>query len=55
MFFPSGKVITAAYVPLPNYHQLFPDANRATTLLMPSTTVLRQAGGVQPSIAPMYQ
>ncbi|XP_074647022.1 RNA-binding protein 39-like isoform X2 [Tubulanus polymorphus] len=30
------KVITAAYVPLPNYHQLFPDAQVARSLLMSS-------------------
>jgi len=33
----AGKMITAAYVPLPNYHQLFPDAAKAAQLLMPST------------------
>lgn len=33
----AGKVITAAYVPLPNYHALFPDALRLTQLLLPST------------------
>lgn len=33
----SGKMITAAYVPLPNYHQLFPDATKTSQLLMPST------------------
>jgi len=31
-----GKVITAAYVPLPNYHSLFPDSQRALQFLMPS-------------------
>lgn len=35
-----GKVITAAYVPLPNYHQLFPEAQRANQLLIPSTQAL---------------
>ena len=39
----SGKMITAAYVPLPNYHSLFPDAVRANQLLLPSTQAL-QAG-----------
>ena len=29
----AGKVITAAYVPLINYHNLFPDAMAATPLL----------------------
>ncbi|XP_076325212.1 RNA-binding protein 39-like isoform X2 [Tachypleus tridentatus] len=29
----AGRVITAAYVPLINYHHLFPDAVNATTLL----------------------
>lgn len=38
-----GKMITAAYVPLPNYHSLFPDAVRANQLLLPSTQAL-QAG-----------
>lgn len=42
LFFP-GKMITAAYVPLPNYHSLFPDAVRANQLLLPSTQAL-QAG-----------
>ncbi|XP_037076998.1 RNA-binding protein 39-like [Pollicipes pollicipes] len=31
----AGKVITAAYVPLINYHSLFPDAMSAQTLLLP--------------------
>ncbi|KAK3085778.1 hypothetical protein FSP39_008600 [Pinctada imbricata] len=38
-----GKMITAAYVPLPNYHALFTDAVRANQLLLPSTQAL-QAG-----------
>lgn len=32
----AGRVITAAYVPLINYHTLFPDAATAATLLEPS-------------------
>lgn len=32
----AGRVITAAYVPLPNYHQLFTESLRTTQLLMPS-------------------
>ncbi|XP_015220548.1 RNA-binding protein 39a isoform X2 [Lepisosteus oculatus] len=32
----AGKMITAAYVPLPTYHNLFPDSVMATQLLMPS-------------------
>lgn len=32
----AGRVITAAYVPLVNYHALFPDAMSATQLLQPS-------------------
>ncbi|CAH8869223.1 unnamed protein product [Trichobilharzia szidati] len=32
----SGRLITAAYVPLINYHQLFPDSVTAKTLLHPS-------------------
>lgn len=32
----AGRVITAAYVPLLNYHSLFPDAMTTTTLLLPS-------------------
>ncbi|XP_021939685.1 RNA-binding protein 39 [Zootermopsis nevadensis] len=32
----AGRVITAAYVPLINYHSLFPDAMTALQLLMPS-------------------
>ncbi|XP_033755186.1 RNA-binding protein 39-like [Pecten maximus] len=38
-----GKMITAAYVPLPNYHSLFPEATRANQLLLPSSQAL-QAG-----------
>lgn len=33
----AGKQITASYVPLPNYHSLFPDAVKATQPLSPST------------------
>ncbi|XP_022918671.1 RNA-binding protein 39 isoform X2 [Onthophagus taurus] len=33
----AGRVITAAYVPLMNYHALFPDAMSAQQLLLPST------------------
>lgn len=32
----AGRVITAAYVPLLNYHSLFPDAMTALTLLLPT-------------------
>lgn len=32
----AGRVITAAYVPLLNYHSLFPDAMTALQLLLPS-------------------
>lgn len=32
----AGRVITAAYVPLVNYHSLFPDAMTAVIPLMPS-------------------
>ncbi|KAM6977057.1 RNA-binding protein 39-like isoform 1-T1 [Aplochiton taeniatus] len=32
----AGKMITAAYVPLPTYHSLFPDSVTATELLMPT-------------------
>lgn len=32
----AGRVITAAYVPLLNYHSLFPNASNAMQLLMPS-------------------
>lgn len=31
----SGKMITAAYVPLPTYHKLFPESVTATQLLVP--------------------
>ncbi|KAL5022523.1 hypothetical protein ScPMuIL_001678 [Solemya velum] len=50
-----GKVITAAYVPLPNYHALFTEATRANQLLLPSSQAL-QAGypsgfmGLQPPV-----
>jgi len=43
----AGKVITAAYVPLPNYHQLFPDALRSTQLIMPSSHAAL-TGGINP-------
>ncbi|KAM9813548.1 RNA-binding protein 39-like isoform 2-T2 [Neosynchiropus ocellatus] len=33
----AGKMITAAYVPLPTYHKLFPNAATATQLLAPPT------------------
>uniref|UniRef100_A0A672HWC8 RNA binding motif protein 39b n=1 Tax=Salarias fasciatus TaxID=181472 RepID=A0A672HWC8_SALFA len=32
----AGKIITAAYVPLPTYHNLFPDSVTAKQLLMPA-------------------
>lgn len=32
----AGRIITAAYVPLVNYHTLFPDAMTSTSLLMQS-------------------
>lgn len=32
----AGRVITAAYVPVVNYHSLFPDAMTALQLLVPS-------------------
>ncbi|XP_028590627.1 RNA-binding protein 39 isoform X4 [Lacerta agilis] len=32
----AGKMITAAYVPLPTYHNLFPDSMNATQLLVPA-------------------
>ena len=35
LFFISGKVITAAYVPLLNYHNLFSDSINSTSLLQP--------------------
>ena len=35
-----GKIITAAYVPLPNYHALFPEAARAFQLLLPSSQTI---------------
>ncbi|XP_013379319.1 RNA-binding protein 39 isoform X1 [Lingula anatina] len=34
----AGKMITAAYVPLPNYHSLFPDSQRTMQLLMGSSS-----------------
>lgn len=35
----AGRIITAAYVPLVNYHALFPDASLVTQLLSPSAKV----------------
>lgn len=50
----AGKVITAAYVPLPNYHALFPDALRSTQLVMSSSQAALQAQQTQLGIgAPM--
>ena len=40
----AGRIITAAYVPLPNYSQLFPDSTRATQNLLTSAQVLGPAG-----------
>lgn len=37
----AGRVITAAYVPLPNYSTLFPDSVRASQPLMSSTQALQ--------------
>ncbi|XP_052286317.1 RNA-binding protein 39-like isoform X2 [Dreissena polymorpha] len=46
-----GKIIQAAYVPLPNYHALFPESQRASQLLYPSTQTLGMSGfAQQPSI-----
>lgn len=42
-----GRVITAAYVPLVNYHSLFPDAMSAVLLLLPSAA---RRGGIWTSI-----
>jgi RNA-binding protein 39 len=42
--FYAGKIITAAYVPLPNYHQLFPDAARAVAFVMPSASRVSTTG-----------
>lgn len=46
----AGKLITAAYVPLPNYHQLFPESVRAMTYMMP--TGARLASGTTGFYAP---
>lgn len=35
IFNSTGKMIKAAYVPLPTYHNLFPESVQATQLLMP--------------------
>ena len=43
-----GKVITAAYVPVPNYHTLFPDAAHAVQLVMSSAQAAMAAGGMMP-------
>lgn len=47
----AGKVITAAYVPLPNYHQLFPESHRAVQLVMPSTQALNARHGLSQTMA----
>ncbi|CAD5125261.1 DgyrCDS13504 [Dimorphilus gyrociliatus] len=46
-----GRMVTAAYVPLPNYTQLFPHTHRAMVLLMPSTSkqTAAQAGLMHPA------
>jgi len=36
----AGRIITAAYVPLPNYHNLFVESVRANQLIMPSSQAL---------------
>jgi hypothetical protein len=33
---PAGKVITANYIPVPNYHQLFPEAQKNMRVLRPA-------------------
>ncbi|CAG5125635.1 unnamed protein product [Candidula unifasciata] len=38
--FYAGRIITAAYIPLPNYHSLFADSVRANQLLLPSSQAL---------------
>ncbi|ESN95932.1 hypothetical protein HELRODRAFT_114532 [Helobdella robusta] len=35
----AGKQITAAYVPLPNYHNLFPESIRAVQFILPSNAI----------------
>jgi len=51
-----GKVITAAYVPLPNYHALFPDASRAVQLVMSSSqAATARALGTSGVLAPGLQ
>ncbi|XP_050398993.1 RNA-binding protein 39 isoform X1 [Patella vulgata] len=37
----AGRIITAAYVPLPNYHALFPESVRANQLIVPSSQALQ--------------
>ncbi|KAK2175508.1 hypothetical protein NP493_727g01036 [Ridgeia piscesae] len=52
----AGKVITAAYVPLPNYHALFPDASRAVQLVMSSSqAATARALGTSGVLAPGLQ
>jgi len=46
----AGKMITAAYVPLPNYHSLFPDALRSQALVMPSSHSLPPAAMGMPTM-----
>ncbi|XP_041376167.1 RNA-binding protein 39-like isoform X2 [Gigantopelta aegis] len=52
----AGRVITAAYVPLPNYHSLFPESLRANQLLLSSSQNLQGTfttgfmAGMQPTI-----
>ena len=48
----AGRVITAAYVPLPNYHQLFPDALRQTQLLIGGQKNLAALAGLMPPPGP---
>lgn len=51
----AGKVITAAYVPLPNYHALFPDAMRATQLILSSQQQAALANGGGATMSGMSQ
>lgn len=48
----AGKVITAAYVPLPNYHALFPDAQRSAQLVLSSAQRAAAAAGLTTVVPP---
>ena len=46
----AGKVITANYIPVPNYHQLFPEAAKNARVLRPGHATQPMHSGEADSI-----